>query len=363
MSQRTVDVSCPVCAIQVRRSNFQRHLQARHQDYERGVVPETRCRAVSAPAPLERPSSSNPAVPVLGLRTRGESTESVYSSASTARMRREEFIDLAELLLDQTHLYNYEALDRFVAQQDPYMSDVLRQALVAGAVAGARKAASTHYAYEQACAVNHPDIKSEAMAMGYSLSVWMRGPKKDDRSYPSIVEPTRNLIATVSTPATQQPAASMPPTLSEIMDSLPVSKERSDAQAQDILFLAAQEVGLSGLDEVVACYQVPSNSADDQTEVVPVEAQLMKRHHELENSLQRDKPGVTLHANFPPLSTVTSTMHEEIASESLESPSTGRQPDRAADANNNQSVTDEGAIQKQTSPLILWCRSQTRNVG
>jgi hypothetical protein len=259
-------------------------------------------------------------------------------------------MDLAELLLDQTHLYNYEALDRFVAQQDPYMSDVLRQALVAGAVAGARKAASTHYAYEQACAVNHPDIKSEAKAMGYSLSVWMRGHKKDDRSYPSIVEPTRNLIATVSTPATQQPATSMPPTLSEIMDPLPVSKERSDAQAQDILFLVAQEVGLSGLDEVVACFQVPSNSADDQTEAVPVEAQLMKRHHELENSLQCDKPGVTLHANFPPLSTVTSTMHEEIASESLENPSTSRRPDRTADANNNQSATDEGAIQKQTSP-------------
>jgi hypothetical protein len=150
MSQRTVDVSCPVCAIEVRRSNFQRHLQAQHQDYERGVVSQTRCRAVSTPAPLERPSSSNSAVGVLGLRTRSESTESVYSSASTARMRREEFMDFAELLLDQTHLSNYEALDRFIAQQDPHRFDILRHALVAGAVAGTRKAASTHYAYEQA---------------------------------------------------------------------------------------------------------------------------------------------------------------------------------------------------------------------
>jgi hypothetical protein len=62
------------------------------------------------------------------------------------------------------------------------------------------------------------------------------------------------------------------------------------------------------------------------------------------------KVSTTLHANFPPLSTVTSTMHEEIASESLENPSTSCRPDRAADANNNQSATDEGAIQKQTSP-------------
>jgi hypothetical protein len=187
---------------------------------------------------------------------------------------------------------------------------------------------------------------------GYRLLVVRldAGPNKVDRSYPSIVETTRNLIATVSTPAIQQLATSMPSTLSEIMDLLPVSKERNDAQEQNILFLAAQEVGLSGLDEVVACFQAPSNSAEDQAEAVPVEAQLMKRHHELENSLQRDKPGVTLHANFPPLSTVTSTMYEEIASESLENPSTSCRADRAADVNNNQSATDEGTIQKQTSP-------------
>jgi hypothetical protein len=360
MSQRAVDVSCPVCAIRVRPNNFQRHLQAQHQEYEEGVVSQARCQVVSAPAPLERTPSPNPALSVqssLGLRARDESTEVVYSLASTSRMRREDFIDLAELVLDQTHLYNYSDLDHFVAHHDPDMSDVLRQALVAGAVAGARKAASTHYAYEQACAVNQPDIKSEAMTMGYSLSVWMRGPQKDDRSYPSIVKTTRNLTGTVLTPAAQQPATTitMPPTLSDVMNALPVSEERSDAQAQDIMFLAAQAAGLSGFDEVMSCFQVPTNSADDQAGAVPVEAQSMERHHEHHeqgNLLQREKPGDALHADFHPLSKATWAMQEELASEftPLEAPSTSCQSGRAADANTNRSATGEGAIQQQASP-------------
>jgi hypothetical protein len=85
---------------------------------------------------------------------------------------------------------------------------------------------------------------------------------------------------------------------------------------------------------------------------VLVEAQFTKRHQEQGNSLQRDKPSVTLHTNFPPLSTVTSAMHEEMASEiePLENQSASCQSDRAADANTNQCATDKEAIQQQTSP-------------